>query len=527
MFKKVLIMSLFLFLILGVVSANDNITDNFENMNVEMENDIVDVSYENSSDVDENNDDYINSIEKYNIENSSKVSKKEVNIQTADYETYLDSDLFFKAKVTDKLTNVSMSNVKVLFRVYSNSTFFKDYVRTTDKNGVATLNKNFEVGYYNVQTSIKDNSLKANSTNSTLKIKETAETGCCSFYVQVSNSEGVAGFRRDSTYAADLYLKVSKWHGRTAIKQYKTAHTYFFHSITTSDGWMMGTGGADNPSINKAIENLAGKMVSSGKIKKSYLRKIQGYERSLGIGHFAIKAPNGKFAVVWKSGIIKGKLKPGEYISVPNSPSCYRHGTYEKFSTNPARAALKIGATDVFGVNRRDITVYHWKASTSKDFKTTSKVKVFAANDNGQMMGRYTPHLKDNIHFKDKYVSKNKLPKVPKMKKLGTHEFGNIDKLIKTPTKVNAPSVTNKFNSTKYFKITIKNKNTKKAINGVKVKVTFSSKNMTKTYKLKTDSKGIIKIDTVKLPIAKYKVVITPNNNKYLISAKSNIKIIE
>ena len=313
MFKKVLIMSLFLFLILGVVSANDNITDNFENMGVEMENDIGDGSYENSSDVDENNDDYNNSIEKYNIKNSSKFSKKEASIQTADYETYLDSDLFFKVKITDKLTNSSISNVKVLFRVYSNSSFFKDYVRTTDKNGIATLNKNFKVGYYNVQTSIKDNSLKANSTNSTLKIKETAETGCCSFYVHVSNSEGVAGFRRDSTYAADLYLKVSKWHGRTAIKQYKTAHTYFFHSITTSDGWMMGTGGADNPGINNAIENLAGKMVSSGKKYKTYNLKTN----SKGIAKLNTKSlKKGNHKVIISSGNSNYKVSAKSMIKI-------------------------------------------------------------------------------------------------------------------------------------------------------------------------------------------------------------------
>lgn len=467
---------------------------------------------------------------KYNpvtTQTTLKIKKLNLAIDANDFKTYVDSDLFFKAKIYNKLTNDTVSNVSVLFKVYNTKTKkYSNYYATTDKNGIATLNKNLKVGSYKISTVIKESkNINANSKKINMQVKATAETGCCSFYVQVSSTEGVAGFRRDSTYAADLYIKTSKWHGRTAIKQYKTAHTYFFHSITTSDGWMMGTGGADNPGINKAIENLAGKMVSSGTIKKSYLRKIQGYERSLGIGHFAIKAPNGKFAVVWKSGIITGKLKAGEYISVPNSPSCYRHGTYAKFSENPAKAALKIGATDVFGVNRRDITVFHWKATTDKNYKTTSKVTVYAANDNGHLMGRHTPHLKDNIHFKNKYVSKNKLPKVPSMKKLGTHKFGSIDKLIKTPTSINAPSVANKFNTTKYFKVTVKNKNTKKAVSGVKVQIKVQSKNFTKTYKVKTDSNGVIKLDTVKLNTGKYDVLISPANNKYLISAKSKITI--
>jgi len=524
-----LILIIALFLCINFVYAEDSGNNTLIENNSELLNGYSDLK---SVEISNTESDIMNCSENLSVQedvskNVSSVDKKSnAKIETRNFKTYLDSDIYFQAKVTNQSDNVPLKNVKVQFKVYSNSTSFKNYVRTTNSKGIATLDKNFKVGSYKVFTSIKDDTYKANKTKAVLKIKQTAETGCCSFYVQVSKKEGVAGFRRDSTYAADLFIKVSKWHGRTAIKQYKTAHTYFFHSITTSDGWMMGTGGADNPDINRAIENLAGKMVSGGKIKKTYLRKIQGYERSLGIGHFAIKAPNGKFAVVWKSGIITGKLKAGEYFSVPNSPSCYRHGSYEKFDSNPAKAALKIGATDVFGVNRRDITVFHWKSASSKDFKTTSKVKVYAANDNGQMMGRYTPHLKDNIHFKDKYVSKNKLPKVPKMKKLGTHNFGSIDKLVKTPTIIKAPSVENQFNTSKNFKIIIKNKNTKKPIKGVKVKVTVSSKNFNKSYKVKTDSNGVIKIDTIKLAVGKYKVAIAPNNSKYLISAKSSIKIL-
>lgn len=453
------------------------------------------------------------------------VNKAPATIKASNLNVYVDSDIFFKVKLVNSATNNPLKNVKVLFRVYSDKTKYKDYYSTTDKNGIASLNKNLKVGTYTIYTYVKDPSVVSKKLKSTYKVKATAETGCCSFYVHVSNSEGVAGFRRDSTYAADLYLKVGKWHGRTAIKQYKTAHTYFFHSITTSDGWMMGTGGADNPSINKAISNLAGKMVKSGKIKKSYLKKIQRYERILGIGHFAIKAPNGKYAVVWKNGIKMGKLKAGEYICVPNSPYCFRHGNFAKFNTDPAKAALKIGASDVFGVNRRDITIYHWKATTNNNYKTTSKVTVYAANDNGQLMGRYTPHLKDNIHFKGKFISKNKLPKTPNMMKLGNHSFGNIDKIIKTPTTINAPGVTNAFNTTKYFKLTVKNKKTKKALSGIKINVKLASNNFTKTYVLMTDKNGIAKLDTKDLVTGNYRVVIAPANNKYLISGKSTITI--
>lgn len=76
-------------------------------------------------------------------------------------------------------------------------------------------------------------------------------------YVQVSNTEAVTGFRRDVTNAKDLHIVKYKLNGIAAVKQYKK-NSYFFHSITAANGWMAGTGGIDNPTINQAIEKLAG-----------------------------------------------------------------------------------------------------------------------------------------------------------------------------------------------------------------------------------------------------------------------------
>lgn len=339
------------------------------------------------------------------------------------------------------------------------------------------------------------------------------------FICSVSNYEAVAGFRRDATNAKTLHIVKYTLNGKQAIKQYKK-NSYFFHLVTTADGWMFGTGGWDNPSINHAIEKLAGKMAKTGKIKRSYLKKIQKYERRLTIGHFSIKAPNGKYAIVWGSSIKTGKLKSGQYISVPNVKSCFRHGTWAKFSKDPAKAAIKIAATDSFGVNRRDATAFHWKATTSEG-KTTSTLKVYVANDNGHLMGRNTGHLKDNVYFKGKFFSKNKLPKTPSKLLLGVHKFGNIDKLIKTQTTVKAPKLSKNLNESKTFDITVKNKKTKKAINNLKLKVKIGKK----VYIIKTNSKGIAKFNTSALKIGSYNVLIYSANMKYYVSAKSKIVI--
>ncbi len=461
-----------------------------------------------------------------------KVKKPVLAIEMSNYKTYVDSDLFFKVKVYNKLTGNPISGIKVLFKVYS----LKDkkyyyYYATTDEKGFATLNRNLKVGTYKISTQIKDSknkkyvSYKNSNKKVTMKVKPTAETGCCSFYLQVNSKESVAGFRRDATNALNIYIKHVKWHGRTAMKQYKLGNSYFFHSITTSDGWMIGTGGIDNPSINKAIENLAGKMVEEKKIKKSYIKKIQNYERQLGLGHFSIKAPNGKFAVVWLNGYSIGKLNPGEYISVPNLKSYYRHGDYDQFSSNFIKAAIKVGATDSFGVNRRDITIFHWKMSTDKNFKTTSLVKTYASNDAGNFVGRSTSYLKDDIYYKNKFISKNKLPNSPKMIVLGIHKFGNIDKFIKTLTIVKAPSVTAKFNESRFFKVLVKNKKTKEAISSAKIKIKLSFNGTTKYYTLRTNDIGIAKINTKDLSKGAYRVDISQANKKYLISAKTKIII--
>ncbi len=446
------------------------------------------------------------------------VKKSTLSLSTKNLKTYYDSGVFFKAKIINKITKKPVKGIKMAFKLYKSNNKYKLYYATTDENGIAKLKKNLKVGKYKVVTKIKKNRyLAAKKAKAIIKIKKTAGMGCTSLYVQVSNTEAVAGFRRDATNAKTLHIVKYKLNGILAVKQYKK-NSYFFHSITAANGWMAGTGGIDNPGINHAIEKLAGKMFKQGKIKKSYLKKIQGYEQALGLGHFSIKAPNGKYAAVWGSGIHYGKLKPGEYFKAPNARSLFYEGNYKHFSKNPAKAAIKIAASDSYGVNRRDATVFHWKATTTEG-KTTSALKVYAANDNGRLAGRSTGHLKDDIYFKDKFISKNNLPKTPSSKYLGKQKFGSIDKLIKTQTKVSAPKMTKNLNETKTFDITVKDKKNNKAIKNLKLKLKINNKVVT----VKTNSNGKASFNLKSLDIGSYNVKIYSANIKYYVSAKSKI----
>lgn len=458
------------------------------------------------------------------------VKKAPLSIKTRNTVSYYHSSTFFKAKVINKITKKPIEGIKVLFKVYSSKNKYKNYYSLTDKKGVATLNNRLKTGFYDVYTSIKDNSQKSfvsysnSKKKAILRVMDTREVGCSSIFVYVNENESAIAFRRDSTYAANLYVVAQKWHGRYAVKQYKLTGTYFFHAITTSDGWLIGTGGWDNPNVNKKIENLAGKIVSSNSIKNSYLKSIKGQERKLVTGHFAIVAPDGRYAVVWRSGYIKGKLKNGEYLDVPNVRSFFHKGKYKKFSNKTAKAALRIAATDRFGVNRRNIMVYHYKRTT-KDFKTNATVKVYGSNDKGNLIGRHTAGIKDNVYFKKKFISKFKLSGTPNQKYIGTHEFGNIDKYFKTQTRLSAKNVTGNFNQSQYFKLTLKNKKTKKALKNVKVNLRIYDGKKYNDYSVKTGENGVAKFNTKALKIGSHKVIISPKNHKYIISGKFNIVI--
>ena len=449
-----------------------------------------------------------------------KVNKATLLVTTKNFKTYFESGFYFKAKVINKVTKKPVEGVKLAFKVYKNNKFKRIYWATTNSKGVAKLKKNLKVGSYKVVTFIKKNkNIKAKKSKARLTIKETAEMGCSSLYLQVGKFQSVAGFRRDATNEKLLHIVKYKINGKAAIKQYKT-NSYFFHLVTTADGWMFGTGGIDDPDINSAIEELAGKMVKAGKIKKYLLREIQDYEKRLSLGHFSIKAPNGDYGVVWAGSIWTGKLNPGEYIDVPNGQSYFRQGEWKGFSSNPVKAAVKIAATDSYGVNRRDITVFQWKAST-KEGKTSSILKVYAANDNGRSVGRSTGYLIDDINFKGNYFSKYDLPTPPSRLLLGVHKFGSIDKLIKKQTKVRAPKITKMQNASKTFDISVKNKKTKSPIKNLKLKLKIGKK----TYTVKTNKKGYAKFNTKSLKPGRYDVAIYSDNIKYYVSAKSTIKI--
>ena len=98
-------------------------------------------------------------------------------------------------------------------------------------------------------------------------------------------------------------------------------------------------------------------------------------------------------------------------------------------------------------------------------------------------------------------------------------------KISKAPTTIKAPKVTAKYKKSKYFKVTVKNKATKKVVKNIKVKIKVYTGKKYKAFTVKTNKKGVAKLNTKKLKRGKHKVVITSGNKNYKISAKSVIRI--
>lgn len=97
--------------------------------------------------------------------------------------------------------------------------------------------------------------------------------------------------------------------------------------------------------------------------------------------------------------------------------------------------------------------------------------------------------------------------------------------ITKAKTIVKAPKVSNKYKKSKYFKVSVKHKETKKALKNIKIKLKIYTGKKSKIYTVKTDKSGNAKFKTNKLKRGNHKVIISSGNNNIIISKKSNIKI--
>lgn len=290
--------------------------------------------------------------------------------------------------------------------------------------GSASAANTTNVKHNNSQIISNHSKLVSNHFNSTInntkKVNVTKNQivsgyGCCSVLVHVKKGYDVYSFRRDSTYTATLYLKKTTWYGKETLEEYKTTQGNFFHTIISKNGWIFGAGGPDIPSLNLQLMELAGKTSVSGHITTNTITSATSILRKMGMGHFLIKAPDDYVgAVTYNGGSLKTaffKMRDGQYVSVPNSPSCYRTGYTS--TVDPVASTIKLAMTDRWGVNRRNIMTY--EVQNVKDLiNNSTRVKVWASDSRG------TP---DNIVLNGKLIPKNTIPRAPNKKLIGQMVF--------------------------------------------------------------------------------------------------------
>lgn len=295
----------------------------------------------------------------------------------------------------------------VIFLMGSASAANTTNVKHSNNQSLVTQHSKLVSNHYNTASNIK----KVNST----KNQVVPGHGCCSVLVHVKKGYDVFSFRRDSVYSATLYLKKTSWYGKDALEEYKTTNGNFFHTIVSKNGWIFGSGGPDIPSLNRQLMELAGRTSVSGHITATTISSATSILRQMGMGHFLIKAPDDYVGVVsYNGGSLKTalfKMSDGQYVSVPNSPSCYRTGYTS--TADPVASTIHLAITDRWGVNRRNIMTY--QVQSVKDLVNYStSVKVWASDSRG------TP---DNIVFNGNLISKNTLPRAPSKKLIGQMVF--------------------------------------------------------------------------------------------------------
>ena len=241
------------------------------------------------------------------------------------------------------------------------------------------------------------------------------DEGCSSTIIQMDRENFAFSFRRDST--ASVYVNII--YQKNGILQYKTDSTFFWHSIISNDGWIIGTGGTDSPHQSEKLEAFGKIMIKENNIIDKFLEDILKIKSLENLGHFFIKAPNGNYGLIGciKSEgtfiIEKGKLENGEYIIIPNDYKFYQKGKIIDLKikeNNYTYISRYLAAIDQYSSKRTNIFTYIYTINNNYGYKT-KYVDIFVANDDGSLSNKTnTSNYRNDIHIKDKYILAEDVP---------------------------------------------------------------------------------------------------------------------
>lgn len=290
------------------------------------------------------------------------------------------------------------------------STFATD-ITVDDVNDVSSI-------VSNVNNTNEDSDIDINIT----------EKDCCSLVIQEENNETIFSFRQDSPTppgCRGVRIESQDWHGYNLIKQrVDSEEDYFFHSIVLENGWVISQGGSQFNNDNRLIENITLSMVISNEISNSSLEKIRQILIPYEYGHVFIKAPDGRFGVVFVNRTFNDVLNPGEYLTIPNRIQYFDRGYYKDYDDDAVQAIIEICSWDESGTDLRNQMVYHYKPQITSEGLFYG-VDLYALNCNGINIGlNYSDCV---VYFDYKGVRYNPpvIPEYPDKLYVDTHIFKN------------------------------------------------------------------------------------------------------
>lgn len=174
-------------------------------------------------------------------------------------------------------------------------------------------------------------------------------------------------------------------------------------------------------------------------------------------------------------------------------------------------------------------TVKIYNTLSKKPIKATVDLRIFT----GKKYKTYRRHTNKSgiLKFKTSSLVAGKHKVIVYYMEEADYHFFTAKKatsyisIKKLATTVKAPKVKFKRGKTRYFKVSVKLKSNKKPVKSLKLKLRIYTGKKYKTYKVKTNKKGIAKFNTKKLRWGKHKVLILSGNNNYKVSGKTSIRI--
>ena len=480
-----------------------------ESSDVEVQESVVDndsyndvLESENSNTLSTNTEDSNILLGDYNASSEIDVSK---TVTSKDVTKYYKGSTKYSATFLDK-NGSALANTKVKITVNG-----KTYTKTTDSNGVASMNINLKPGTYKVTatnpvtgyklttkfkilTTIKANDItkvykdgkKFSATflnsngkalaNKKVKFKINGKT-----YTKKTNSKGVASLSlttlKKGTYKIISYNKdgLTKTNKVKVLKTVKTTLTSSEYTFLKSD----------SKTVKVKLLNKLGYAPSKGQVIKFTIKGKTYTAKTNKNGIAKFKVPSslkvGIYSVKYKfsgKGPYKASSSKNKVTIIPSknptftvkSTKTFGHGAKTKF-----KVALTSGSVPLV---KHKVTL---KVNGTKYTKTTDSNGIVSLPID-LAIGKYT------VSYTNKATSKTK------------SKTGSVNITVKkrTPTTINWKSATSYKQGTKTIKLlALDSKN--KALSGKTVKLTLNSK----TYSAKTDSKGY----------ATFKIELTPGNS--------------